>query len=288
MVDTAEYSARSRGTLITALLAALLVGPTPAHAENPSADDSPVKIDISWELNGGTPLASLLNEEFTLPEDCPRLVRSAAVNGNWLDTSSRRVLVGSLAFCRRSHLMERGFESAQLDFVSEEDFSSLSLGLIPPLVLLRGGHSKWSHDLTERAIDRAQVACGGRSPCPHYSWAGVDATWDLPSRRSSEPVEEVDAESCHLHGGRFTGEVELKDGTIHCVWDPTENGVALREVSFRDVNRDGTMDAILSVIEVRDGGSNPYPQDEFVLTRRTADGPLEPVDVGEDEHRPWR
>jgi hypothetical protein len=48
------------------------------------------------------------------------------------------------------------------------------------------------------------------------------------------------------------------------------------------------MDVILSVGEARDGGTAPYSKDEFVLTRRTAGGPLERVDVGVDWHCPPR
>jgi hypothetical protein len=289
MVDFVErVTVPSGGKLIAALLATLLAGPGPVRAESPRADDS-FKIYVSWELNSGTPLETVVNEQFTLPQDCPGLVHSARVNGNnWLGNASHRELVGGLAFCRRLHLVGLGDPSPKYDFVSDDDFSSLSLELIPPLVLLRGFHSEWSYSSTERAIDQAQAACGHRSRCPRLSWAGVAATWHLPSRRQSEAVEEIDAETCHLRDGRFSGEVDLKDGTVRCAYDPETNGVKLYDVSFRDVDRDGTMDAILSITEVRDGGSAPYPNDEFVLTRRTPGGPLERVDVGKDEHRPWR
>jgi hypothetical protein len=288
MADSAERVALlSVGGFLTALVAALLAWATPAHAENPRVDDSPGKAHISWGLNGGTPLEEWIHEEFMLPEDCDRLVRAAAANGDWYDNAPHRALVGSLAFCRRHDLAGMGDPRPQYDFVSEEDFSSLPLELIPPQVLLRSVvNSPWSYESKKDAVERAVAACGTRSHCPHLSWAGVEATWEA-SGSGSETVEKVDADSCHLRDGRFTGEVELKDGTVRCTYDPETNGVELVDVRFRDVDREGTMDVILSVREARDGGSAPYEYDEFVLTRRTPGGPLERVDV-EDRHRPQR
>ncbi len=227
----------------------------PPPRRNPRVDDSPGKAHISWGLNGGTPLEEWIHEEFMLPEDCDRLVRAAAANGDWYDNAPHRALVGSLAFCRRHDLAGMGDPRPQYDFVSEEDFSSLPLELIPPQVLLRSVvNSPWSYESKKDAVERAVAACGTRSHCPHLSWAGVEAEpgrrVDPAARRSrrSTPIACRREREVHRRGG-------AEGGTVPSTYDPETNGVELVDVRFRDVDREGTMDVILSVREARDGGS---------------------------------
>ena len=152
----------------------------------------------------------------------------------------------------------------------------------PPVfvVLCTVASEKEGRALAGALVERGQAACVNLLPAVRsfFRWKGeiCDETEQLLKLRCD--LRSVDTESCKLSNSMFTGRFEIRGNTIVCIPDSSDPGLQLYDVSFRDVNRDGVMDAILSVGEVRTGGSAPSGWFQFVITRNEPEAPLVRLD----------
>ncbi len=167
--------------------------------------------------------------------------------------------------------------------MSRTDFTSLSLDLIPHDLRCRGGNLAPLADLCERVRTFEPSVCAtGTAPAP-LSYAKFLVQTDAATGRMTldcRPVR-VDSVSCRLTKARFVGTIAVKAGLVRCAPEALsttqEIGLRLDDVSFRDVNRDGVMDAILTVIEEGDSGTASPAWFSFALTKRSVAAPLERV-----------
>ncbi|MGC4083988.1 MAG: hypothetical protein QM736_18235 [Vicinamibacterales bacterium] len=91
----------------------------------------------------------------------------------------------------------------------------------------------------------------------------------------------VDA-SCRLSASVFIGTATARNGLVRCAFQPPGSGASglrLTDVTFRDVNRDGVMDAILTVTQEGSRPTSPAPWFTFALTKRSATGAYQRVSL---------
>ena len=90
----------------------------------------------------------------------------------------------------------------------------------------------------------------------------------------------IEPASCRLSASLFIGTATARNGLVRCAFQPPGSGAAglrLTDVAFRDVNRDGLMDAILTVTQEGGRVPSPAPWFTFALTRRSPTGAFERV-----------
>ncbi|MEQ1730956.1 MAG: hypothetical protein ABL982_21515, partial [Vicinamibacterales bacterium] len=220
---------------------------------------------------------------FRLPADCDAFDEAMRTFGDDGSNAVMRLQESSREFCARAKVFTLGSATASRNFVSRVDFTSLSLDLIPYDLRCRGVGSDSLADLCGRVRTRdASVCTTGALPAP-LSYARFLAQEDAATHRMTldcRPVR-VDPLSCRLAKGAFVGSIAVRAGMVRCTSEPLATtramGLRLYDVAFRDVNRDGLMDAILTVVEEGDHGTAPPGWFSFALTKRSVTATLERV-----------
>lgn len=266
-----------------------------ASAQNPSRPLTMQIVDVSWPLPTGmvvpTGAAAVTLEggmgfqmRFRLPADCDALDEAVRTFGDDGTNAFRRQHESAREFCTRAKVFSLGSPTASRNFVSRIDFTSLSLDLVPYGLRCRGVNSEAFADLCERVQARDASACAaGTVPAP-VSYARFLVQEDAATKRmmlDCRPLR-VDPLSCRLVKGAFVGTIAVRAGTVRCTQEPLATtrfvGLRLQDVTFRDVNRDGLMDAILSVVEEGNHvDAAPPGWFSFALTKRSVSAPLERV-----------
>ncbi len=266
----------------------------PSAAQNPSRPLTMQIIDFSWPLPTGmvVPAGATavtldggmgFQVRFRLPADCDALDEAVRAFGDDGTNAFMRQRESAREFCARAKVFTLGSSTASRNFVSRVDFTSLSLDLVPYDLRCRGVGSDALSDLCERLRTRDASACAtGTLPVP-LSYAKFLTQEEAATGRMTLDCRSVrvDPVSCRLTRAAFVGTIAVRAGVLRCAPEPlaTTHAIGLRlyDVAFRDVNRDGVMDAILSVTEEGDRGTAPPGWLMFALTRRSAAAPLERV-----------
>jgi len=271
-----------------------------ASGANPQASLDPVEISIAWDLEQGeTPPDGTTVDEadgerflrvtFRLPADCSKLDQSVERFGYGQTGAQLRQLLWAQGFCDRTEFLARGEKTATHDFVSNLDFTRLPLELIPYSIRCSGVSSREWHQFCDRLADRDDSVCMNERSLPpltyvpfFFSWVDEADEFKLDCRHYS-----VDEHSCRLTNSTFLGNITVSERKVICIHDPDGEGIRLWDVRFRDMNRDGLMDAVLSVGQAFHG-SAPGGTDRFVLTKRGKDAPLEPLRERRRHHEATR
>ena len=273
---------------------AIRINAAPAAAQHPSRPLTMQIIDFSWPLPTGTVVpagatAVVLDGgmgfqlRFRLPADCGALDEAVRTYGDDGTNAFLRQVESAREFCARAKVFTIGSPTAIRNFVSRVDFTSLSLDLIPYDLRCRGVGTEALADLCARVrTGDTSVCTTGTLPAP-LSYATFLEREDQATNRMTldcRPVR-VDATTCRLTKALFVGAVDVRAGVVRCTAAPLATtqtiGMRLSDVTFRDVNRDGLMDAILTVVEEGDRGTAPPGWFSFALTKRSLSAPLERV-----------
>lgn len=264
-----------------------------AAAQNPSHPLPMQIIDFSWPLPTGTVVptgATAVTLEggmgfqmrFRLPADCDALDEAVRTFGDDGTTAFRQQHASAREFCDRAKVFTAGTATASRNFVSRVDFAALSLDLIPYDLRCRGAGAALAALCERVRTFDASVCASGTAPAP-LSYAKFLVQPDAATARMTldcRPAR-VDPLSCRLTKAVFVGTIAVRAGVVRCTPEPLATthalGLRLDDVSFRDVNRDGVMDAILTVVEAGQLGTAPPAWLSFALTKRTAAAPLERV-----------
>ena len=275
-----------------AVLAGLFV--PVASAQNPSRPLTMQIIDFSWPLPTGTVVpagATAVTLEggmgfqmrFRLPADCDALDDAVRTFGNDGTNAFQRQYDSAREFCARAKVFTLGSATASRNFVGRVDFTILGLDLIPYDLRCRGTGPDTLADLCGRLRTRDASACATGTLPASLSYARFLTQPDAASGRLTldcRPLR-VDPLSCRLAKAVFVGTLTVRAGTVRCAQEPlattTAIGLRLYDVAYRDVNRDGVMDAILSVAEEGARGTAPPGWFTFALTKRSATAPLDRV-----------
>ncbi|MFN7917026.1 MAG: hypothetical protein U0Q55_16905 [Vicinamibacterales bacterium] len=280
--------------LLCVMACIALCGGRPASAQNPSQPLAMQIVEFSWALPTGAVVpqgatAVTLDRgmgfqmRFTLPADCRAMTEAYGQYGNGGSAALEQQYTAAARYCERARPFTLGTASATRDFVSRASFTSLSLDLIPFDLRCRGENTpEWS-DLCARVRTRDTSACapGGTLP-PQVSYARFLVQADEATHRLTldcRPLR-IEPASCRLSASLFIGTATARNGLVRCAFQPPGSGAAglrLTDVAFRDVNRDGLMDAILTVTQEGGRVPSPAPWFTFALTRRSPTGAFERV-----------
>jgi len=276
-----------------ALACGVIAAGAGVEAQNPSRPLQMRIVEFSWPLANGAVVpagatAVTLDRgmgftmRFQLPGQCDALRDAGERYGVDASPSIRDQYDSARAFCGRARVFALGVPTAPRDFVSRTDFTRLPLDLIPYEVRCVPGASGGVADLCDALKRRDPATCLAGSMPAALSLARFVTQADPTTGRTlldCRPLR-VDASSCHLRASQFSGAIAARSGVVHC--DPVPGATApvtvqLQDVTYRDVNRDGIMDAILSVSA---GTRIPATQwVPFVVTRRSAAAPLERLTI---------
>lgn len=276
-------------------LVLMIVGlPAAAAAQNPSRPLTMQIIDFSWPLPTGTVVPAGATPvvldggmgfqmRFRLPADCGALDEAVRSFGDDGTNAFQRQVQSAREFCARANVFTLGASTASRNYVSRVDFTTLSLDLIPFDLRCRGVGTDTLADLCQRVEARDASACGTGTMPATVSYARFLTRDEAAAARMTldcRPVR-VDPVSCRLAKAVFTGVIEARNGVVRCTAGPPASahamGIRLSDVTFRDVNRDGLMDAILTVVEERDSGTPAPGWFSFALTKRSLSAALERV-----------
>lgn len=278
-------------TLLAWLLAAW---PAAVLAQNPSQPLTMRVLDISWPLANGAVVpqgatAVMLERgmgfqvRFRLPADCAALDEAVTQYGDDGTVAFQHERDSAREYCGRARVLTLGTPTARRDFVSRADFTSLSLDLVPYDLRCRGVVSDSWRALCERIRAGDASVCSTGSLPPQVSYARLLTQVDAATSRvtlACRPVR-VDAVTCRLAKSSFTGSMTVSGDVVRCTQQPSATpgalGLRLTDVTFRDVNSDGLMDALLTVVDAGAAASAPPAWLTFVLTKRSAAAPLERV-----------
>lgn len=287
--------ARLARRVLACWLVALATAGAASAGQNPSRPLQMRIVDFSWPLANGAvvpPGATAVTLDrgmgftmrFQLPQQCDALHDAGTRYGVDGSREFRAQYDAADAFCTQARVFTRGSASARRDFVSRVDFTVLSLDLVPYEPRCGNPISQESDDLCGRVRMRDASVCAGGGLPPAISYARFVTGHDAATGRMTldcRPLK-VDPVSCRLAKGRFVGDIAVRAGVIRCTQArqgaEAAPGITLVDVTFRDVNSDGIMDAILSVAaDAPRPGSQEGTVFSFVLTKRTATTPLERV-----------
>jgi hypothetical protein len=262
-----------------------------AYAQNPSQPIPMQIVEFSWALPTGSVVPSGATAvtldrgmgfqmRFTLPADCRAMADAYAQYGDGGSSALKQQYENAASYCDRARPFTLGSPTATRDFVSRAAFTTLSLDQIPFDLRCRGENTPEWMDLCARVQAHDNAACTSGTLPPQVSYARFLVQADEATRRlglDCRPVQ-IDAASCRLSASMFIGSVSAR--TVRCAFQPPGTGAAgirLLDVTFRDVNRDGLMDALLTVVpEGRPSSATPT-WFTFALTRRSAAGAFERV-----------
>ena len=281
-----------RSALATCL-ATVVVLAGPASAQNPSQPLGMQIVEFSWALPTGSVVpdgatAVTLDRgmgfrmQFRLPADCAAMTEAYARYGDGGSAALAQQFGGAQAYCERARPFTLGSASAPRDFVSRANFTTLPLDLVPFDLRCRGENTPEWTDLCGRVRAHDNAACAAGTLQTPVSYARFLVQADETTHRlglDCRPAR-VDPVSCRLSASVFIGSVSSRNGLVRCAFMPPGGGTAgirLTDVSFRDVNRDGLMDAILTVVQEGARGGASAPSFTFALTRRSATSTFERV-----------
>lgn len=266
---------------------------TTAAAQHPSQPLPMQIVEFSWALPTGSVVpegatAVTLDRgmgfrmQFRLPAECAAMADAYAKFGDGGSAALKAQYDGAQAYCERARPYTLSSASASRDFVSRASFATLSLDLIPYDLRCRGENTPEWADLCARIKARDNAACATGTLPPDLSYARFLVQADETTHRLTldcRPVR-VEAASCRLAKAFFAGALTSRGGLVRCAFQSPGSGttgVRLVDVSFRDVNRDGVMDAILTVTLEGGRAASPPPWFTFALTRRSATAAFERV-----------
>lgn len=258
--------------------------------QNPSRPLAMQIVEFSWPLQTGAVVpqgATAVTLErgmgfqmrFRLPADCTALAEAVGRYGSDESEAFRTQYGRAQDFCNRARVFTLGAPTAGRDFVSRYNFTALPLDVVPYEVRCQGTASAETMDLCARIRARDNSACTAGTLPAQVSAARFIVQVDPATKRATldcRPLR-VDPVSCRLTRAQFAGTLTARSGQIRCSPLASAGGGALelQDVSFRDINRDGLMDALLSVSEVGTGSTGPGSWFTFALTRRSATAALE-------------
>lgn len=281
-------------TLVRWWMAVVLLAvcaPAEAGAQNPSQPVPLQIVEFSWPLPIGSvvpagAIAVTLDRgmgfqmQFRLPADCPALAEAMSTHG--IDASNPQVTTQYQAardYCARAQVFTRGAATAPRDFVSRTSFTTLPLDLVPYAARCAAASDEALVSACGRVAARDTAVCSGGPLPAQLSVARFllqPGTGGAGPALDCRPVR-VDSLSCRMTRGRFDGRITLRNGMVRCTPGGAGGSDAvaleLRDVTFRDVNGDGLMDALLSV--GTPGMADFQHWTTFAVTRRTASAPLE-------------
>ena len=265
-----------------------------AGAENPTLPSDPFKAELTFSLDEepspvkGLPMevishVSSLNEarteywvevEFDLPKDCSLMGQAIDQWGLAFDGIQLGIWSGFNAFCNRMNYLNNGARSADSDYVSNIDFSAMSLELVPFAIECAGVSSTSFFEFCDGLSKRDKGMCASDDPLPplnYITFNPIRESWRGDNVGLDCAVYPINQNTCNMTEGQFLGTIEVRNRRIDCLRDSNAEGIRLYDVQFRDMNRDGFMDAVLSVIQVF-YASGPAGRETFVLTKK---GPKE-------------
>lgn len=266
-----------------------------AYAQNPSQPLPMQIVEFSWALPTGAVVpagatAVTLDRgmgfqmRFMLPADCRAMTEAYGQYGDGGSAALTQQYETAASYCDRARPFTLGSPTAPRDFVSRASFTGLPLDLIPFDLRCRGENTPEWTDLCARVRTHDAAACTvGTLPTP-VSYARFLVQTDDATHRLAldcRPAR-IDPVSCRLSASVFIGSVSSRNGLVRCAFMPPGGGISgvrLTDVSFRDVNRDGLMDAILTVTQEGARAGSSAPSFTFALTRRSAAGTFERVSL---------
>lgn len=151
--------------------------------------------------------------------------------------------------------MKKGDGTPPHDFVSQYDFPSALLEDLP-----------WELHLLTVAGDE-YFEYGEFVGKQHPGWNYLE--FNFP-HRDPRHYERVDRTTCRLADGIFNGDLDVSNGTVFARRDEFPCGFKICEIGFKDVNRDGFMDAVLLLGQ--QGGGSARVSGVYVLTRTQSGG----------------
>lgn len=261
-----------------------------AAGQNPSRPLAMQIVEFSWPLQTGAVVpqgatAVTLDRgmgfqmRFRLPADCTTLANAVARYGSDESEAFRTQYSRAQDFCGRARVFTLGAPTAARDFVSRYNFTALPLDAVPYEVRCQATASAEMMDLCGRIRARDNSACATGTLPAQVSAARFLVQVDAATKRATldcRPLR-VDPVSCRLTRAQFAGTLTVRSGQVRCSPLASAAGgtLELQDVSFRDINRDGLMDALLSVSEVGTGSTGSGSWFTFALTRRSATAALE-------------
>lgn len=284
----------SVGRVISGVIAVIAVClAAPASAQNPSQPLPMQIVEFSWALPTGSVVPSGATAvtldrgmgfqmRFMLPADCRVMAEAYAQYGDGGSSALKQQYESAASYCDRARPFTLGSSTAPRDFVTRASFTSLPLDLIPFDLRCRGENTPEWMDLCARVRAHDNAACTSGTLPPQVSYPRFLVQTDDATRRlglDCRPAR-VDAVSCRLSASVFIGTATSRNGLVRCTVQPPGGGAAgirLTDVSFRDVNSDGLMDAILTVVQDGARTGSSAPSFTFALTRRSAVGTFERV-----------
>ncbi|MBN4045972.1 hypothetical protein JYT94_00685 [bacterium AH-315-P11] len=217
--------------------------------------------------------------KFTLPKDCKAMEQFADIHFGSFDMTRIRRYSSFRAYCSKAHLLASGKKEVLHDYISNYDFSTLSLALVPSDVLCTGVTSNSWFDFCEKVKSHSQEICHPK-PCS-YPLSYVE--FILGENENSLWYWFIDTEysdfdeDCRFHNNAFTGDIIIKEDRVYCGLSQDEyknKNLSVDLVGFRDMNQDGYMDAIIKITLAVEG-SAPDKTDIFILTRLSEKGKVE-------------
>lgn len=219
-------------------------------------------------------------QDFALPHDCGILEEYIGYyqrDGIWQNNAEHAELLSSQRFCRKWQTLNRNPATNVRDHVSGLSFLDLDLRLVPHEIECAGVSSRgWGEYCSRVARADRGVCRGTASSVPDLNYvafrAGTRIDSDYENWLDCRPVR-IDSRACKMSDGAFAGDIREVAGRIVCSPSAEAEGIELYEKAFGDVDGDGFLDVMMSVRGTSRGSGSVV----FVLTRRSANGPIEVV-----------
>jgi hypothetical protein len=226
----------------------------PAEA---AEDSSPNSVTITFVRKDAHAWSGPFDVTFDLPEDCQFLGEywnDSVFPNQGIDV---RKFLSLSDHCKTLEAERRGSESAERDFISSVDLSTLSLDVLPWEWRFHGkAIGKQTAELSD-SIRREEPQVCAPKPCkyPLSYLRLVTLVRDLEIL-VDQTYERVDFESCRMIEGKFAGHILVENGWLLCMppdedenpWDHVN--LEISNISYRDVNEDGFLDAVVTIQEV--------------------------------------
>ena len=213
-----------------------------------------------------------IEKTFHLPAECQAMKRFGDAHFGSFDMTRIRHYSSAITYCHNAKLLSAGAIGADNDFVTDYDFSSLPLTMISGDVHCKGGSSNNWDQFCKQVEKKSQKVCHP-NPCSYplsYAEFILRESNDIPWIWFIETNHtKFDKSSCRLQEFAFSGELIVNENTVYCKRSSDEERnkhISVTVLGFRDMNRDGYMDAVLKVRQTVNG-SAPDSSTVFFLTR---------------------
>lgn len=188
---------------------------------------------------------------FTFPRDCKKFKKFKEQEKLYSQADTQRKwndLRGVEELCYYSELKSLGRAEAANDFVSKYDFMNGSLDDFPYTIHCNGVVSSnefldLCDRLTKEKVDYSYL---------EFALLGDDAMLRPDNKKEQERIREIRSLprdiNCKLTNGGFEGEIKVVDGIIKCPVSEAGYDWQIFRISFRDVNANGFLDAIVGIV----------------------------------------